>query len=128
MRGDRDGAFSWGWLGVFCLNFLDASEGQGFEIEADDDDPSEDEDGFPVVARDPSKCVTGVQEKARAREREEQDFFAIANALVGGMVFHRDVLRSSPSAMVNEFFEPGNAHSVICRVGAGDRRDFQLMR
>ncbi|KAL8451108.1 hypothetical protein Emed_002146 [Eimeria media] len=75
-------------------------EREGMQIDDADSDPSDDEEQFPVVARDPT----------------------------------RDLLRSSPNAMINELLEAGSKHSVVFRVGAGasgasvDRRDMQVLR
>ena len=41
----------------------------------------------------------------------------------------RDLLRSCPTAMVNELFEPGTQRSVVFRVGAThDKKDMQVLK
>ncbi|KAL8270653.1 hypothetical protein Esti_005399 [Eimeria stiedai] len=89
-----------GYVGQF-ETFAKDDEREGMQIDDADSDPSDDEEQFPVVARDPTK----------------------------------DLLRSSPNAMINELLEAGSKHSVVFRVGAGatgtsflDRRDMQVLR
>ncbi|KAL8454691.1 hypothetical protein Emag_001321 [Eimeria magna] len=88
-----------GYAGKF-ETFAKDDEREGMQIDDADSDPSDDEEQFPVVSRDPT----------------------------------RDLLRSSPNAMINELLEAGSKQSVVFRVGAGapgaslDRRDMQVLR